>query len=248
MKTLLSLCFACFLLAGCKKEENSTPTERYDFVNYTGKLLTMDFYKTRSDYNLGQKLLKRILVDSAASIDLEPGVTYYLDWYSEDYLTSNWQNGKTEGETLPPYKFETESGVNVLNVSLPPDREDFSYNRVLLLSGSKSQQTWRANGFYPDFGTSDVWDQMPVWQKELTFTFKKDFSVECSYRDSTGKTFVAKSTMKIHYNRFRIQLTNDDYLKGEILAPANAVTTGVLEFHITEFNTRRGKYILVKAD
>jgi len=244
MKPIIPLLCALLLLS-CKKEKEGTPTQAFRFVNHTGVPLTLDFYKSRGDYAASKKLVTRVSLSDEVSVNLEPDKTYYLDWYSSDFLISNWQNVKSDGEALPAHKFEALSDIHQVSVSLPEEFAAQSYNRAVLISDNKISQNWKAVAFYKDFGNADAWNTLPEYMKVIHLTTQKDFNISFRYQDSLANDLVQKSTMKIYYDRFRIQFTSSSYLKGEVL-PATPFSSDTLYLHLTEDGSRKGRYVLVK--
>lgn len=247
-KYLLSI-FMFIGVLSCNKstDSNSTPMKTYTFNNASGRKVYLDFYKNKTDLNKNQNSTNHLVVNNGedVSIDLEPKKTVYIDWYSEDYVLTNWINNKSNGEVTPYQNFYADTLLTNFSITKPDTVTQVVYNRRLLLNKNQANNDWKAISFYPDFGTANTWEQIPSFQKFLEFSFQKDFYMLCHYQDSSGAFVDVKTTMKIYYDKFKLAFTNTAFLKGEIFMTPT-ISYDTLEFHITDFGPRRGMYQLVR--
>ena len=116
MAAKLSCMNRCYHLAGilfmtaisltaCHKYELQT-VSTYSFTNATGARITFDIYGSKADYNNNRNVTAKYYMEPGATqtISLNVLQTYWIDWYTSDYLFNNWaisDNGTTSFAPFP---------------------------------------------------------------------------------------------------------------------------------------------------
>jgi hypothetical protein len=184
-KLMLLAAGISILGAGCTKEKKSVQQYDYTYTNSTNKDIRVDIYKSIADYNNNTNLyLTGIAAANGGTVvvpssDFQAGVKYYVDWYTNDYTYTNWQNRQgfyDEFETsfLPTYQ-NNKNTLESVN----------DYARLVFLGGGAATETnWIAiDGVAYPGGNTTQWADLPDSYKYRKFKFKKDFS--CTYYSKT---------------------------------------------------------------
>ena len=130
------------------------------------------------------------------SSDFQAGAKYYVDWYSNDYTYTNWQNRQGFYD-----EFVT-SFVPTHQNNKNPLQSVNDYARLVFLDGGAATEThWVAvDGYAFPGGNHTEWANLPENFKYRKFTFKKDFScVYYSKNDSTGNIASSKFVFRTPY-------------------------------------------------
>lgn len=245
---LTLLFFIMIFSFGCKKADTGPYTQSFTFNNTTGRTIILDLYKTKSDYNNNKKLVQRLTIqnETNASLNLEPWKTYYIDWYSDDFALSNWQNNKLKGIAFPELKFEADTASTNINIAMPSDFDPSTYNRRLLLNGNKIEQLWKAVAFYKEGTSENLWSILPEYQKYFQINMEKTFYATMSYKDSVSNLQSYRAGIKVYVNSFVIQYNNTNYLKAQIFAQ-DKYNFDTLRCVVSESGpNRNGTYLLIK--
>lgn len=247
MRLGLSL-FILFFCLGCRKSDSGPYTQAFIFTNTTGRTIILDLYKTKSDYNNNKKLVQRLTIqnEANASLNLEPWKTYYIDWYSDDFALSNWQNNKLNGIATPELKFEADTAATNINIALPEGFDPVTYNRRLLLNGNKIEQLWKAVAFYKEGTSENIWSILPDYLKYFQINVEKTFYASMNYKDSVNKLLSYRAGIKVYVNSFVMQFNNANYLKAQITA-VDKFNFDTLKCVVSDAGpTRNGTYLLIK--
>lgn len=178
MRAIVTFCFFCFttlfLLSGCTKKSGSYT---YTFVNQTDQTISINIYRTLSDYTDNSITVVRGSVkphDNFAipSSALTDSKDYYVDWYSEDFAYSNW------GDTTTTIKFTPSTENNTFIIS---NAQKNNYRR-LCRSGLLKQTWWKAIDAYSDTNSSvSVWHTLSDWQQYHWVMYQHTFQSYLEY-------------------------------------------------------------------
>lgn len=197
------------LNAGCKKNTVATPEDEIALINSSDKPVTVDIYASFEDYAAATGMLERVVIDGNTNTRisrdiLKTGNTYYMDWYSDDFFTTNWYNDNfpDEGNRVK-YTPTSEEDQYYIN------RDFKGYHRISFLDGSKTETEWVAVGAYlfsNSSGYTDKWQELTAAERFKSIKVKKDFTADYTYRDSTG----AEKSMMLD---FMVQYTESGFIE-----------------------------------
>jgi len=247
MRLTFSL-FILFFCLGCRKSDTGPYTQSFTFTNNTGRTIILDLYKTKSDYNNNKKLVQRLTIqnEANASMNLEPWKTYYIDWYSDDFALTNWQNNKLNGIAIPELKFEADTTNTDIIIAMPTDYEPLTYNRRLLLNGNKIKQLWKAVAFYKEGTIENIWSNLPEYLKYFQINVEKASYATMTYKDSVNNLQSYRAGIKVYVNSFAIQYNNTNYLKAQVFAQ-DKYNFDTLRCVVSGSGpNRNGTYLLIK--
>lgn len=167
------------LAAGCRKRNADLPPYEFTFTNHTPRPVTVDVYTSREAYFAAVSPHLRQLVSPNQSVIiagdvLQEGVTYYFDWYSDDYRYGNWLNDDFN-KTGSPY------------VTFTPTRDDSRYfmnatsvceaRRIFLKDGNQPTRWLAVDAFYFSSanGYNSVWAQLTPAERHHDVTINRRF-------------------------------------------------------------------------
>src|ERR1043165_9600450 len=83
--------------SSCEKTKSGVTPYNYTYDNKTGKDINIDIYQSLDDYNNNRNVYIHGVAPAGgsftvASTDFAAEQKYYVDWYSNDYTYTNWQN------------------------------------------------------------------------------------------------------------------------------------------------------------
>jgi len=163
--------------SGCTKPEETTYHGK--MWNGEAEALTVDIYRTMDDYNNAANMLKRVVVPASGEAEipkeLESGVTYYADVYSEGYSLTNWGIDPS----LPVANTTPDMGIAVRLLVRSTSV------RKMLLKDNLTSTTWSA--FAVDGIGDDTWDSLPEYHRYRKFVFRRDLTGAYIYRTSMGQ-------------------------------------------------------------
>lgn len=194
-------------LQGCKKKglDKSIVT----FVNRLEYAVTLDLYASAEDYATNTNLQNRLVIEGGETLTLpgdnfESGVTYYMDWYSEDYYYNNW--------------FNDDYPVDGGRVRIKPTEGNNTYylepgykgnSRKAFLKGGSASTTWIAIGAYlyaGSTGYSNQWDVLTVNERYRQIKVNKSFNADYTFKDASGN-------LKTESLEFHVQQSEVPYIE-----------------------------------
>lgn len=167
---------AFIMLSACNKQ---------DTTHYHGKIknalsarVNLNFYKTKEDYNNSTNPVLTTTIAPQESFDIPAdwtgGDTYYLDWYTDDYLYSNW-GGNSPLFNVPNITPEMDPALTIY--------AEVNNARKVCLKNNEQQSTWKAiDAFYG----SSVWSTLNDNEKYRMVVLKKDLTGTYSYKNAAG--------------------------------------------------------------
>lgn len=203
----LLLLLTVTLAVACKKkaDDNTDVT----FVNRIDKALTLDFYTTAADYAGNTNLANRIVIDAGETKRLPgstfaKGITYHMDWYSEDYYYNNWYNDDypVTGQRV---RIKPETGDNTYY--LDPGLKGTGRNAFL--KGAGTETTWISIGAFlysNTFGYTNEWNTLTPEERYRRITIRKGFDAEYVHKKADG-SFVTDNLA------FMVQQTEVPYIE-----------------------------------
>jgi hypothetical protein len=170
--------FACIItFAGCTKDD---PVYHGKIRNAISQKVHVALYNTAEDYYNNTNVVWSADIPTNESVtvpaSLESGKNFYMDWYSQDYTSSNW-----------PFNFT----LNMANITPEQDPlltlwENFNYSRIVCLGSDQGSSHWKAvDAQY--FGTP-IWQTLTANERYRELTFKKDLTGTYTYADASGLT------------------------------------------------------------
>lgn len=165
-------------LPACKKGELAKPvTTGFKMYNADTVKIHLDLYRNWDDYVTGENIYASFDIDSRDSVTiptskLDPGNTYYFDWYNADYTHSNWIA-----------HLASDNSFNTLTSSYHNCNAEASNVRNALLSGNQMETHWAAVDVYNKQGQS-VYDTLQANQKFMEITFQKNWTAALFLKDS----------------------------------------------------------------
>jgi hypothetical protein len=168
--------FACIIVfGGCTKDD---PIYHGKIRNAISQKVHIALYNTAEDYYANSNVVWSADIPAGQSVtvpaSLEGGKNYYMDWYSEDYTSSNW-----------PFNFT----LNMANITPEQDPlltiwENLNYSRIVCLSSNQASSHWKAVDA-ENFGTP-VWSTLSENDRYRELVFRKDLTGVYSFKDQTG--------------------------------------------------------------
>lgn len=203
---------------GCKKKGNDN--SEVTFVNRVSQSVTIDIYRSFSDYANHNNVFLRKIMD-ANEVAFLPGntfttgATYYIDWYSNDYYQTNWYNEKYETDDV--YTFRPVPGDN----SFYTNNHYRSNARRSFLNITGTSSKWVAVDAYlysSSTGYVSQWAGMTAAEQFREVTVNKAFQAVYDYRDNNG-------TLQQSNYEFLVHPSSDQYIE---LLDANGTSVGNL--------------------
>ncbi len=206
------------LATGCKKKGNDN--SEVTFVNRATEKITLDIYRTYSDYaNNNNVFLRKVMEPSEVAFlpgnTFSDGAQYYIDWYSEDYYRTNWFNEKYEDKDV--ISFSPRPGDNTFYT----DNYYRGHARRCFLSSSGTASKWKAVNAYlysQSTGYVSQWATMTSAEQFREITVNKAFEAVYDYRDANG-------TLQQANYEFIVHPSTDPYIE---LMDANGISAGNL--------------------
>jgi hypothetical protein len=173
---LLSIALFAVCATGCKKTDE--PIYHGKIRNTLNQPVHVDFYSSQADYNTNSNAAAKTVIPPYGDYEIpqhfEGGAKYYMDWFTEDYLNTNWGN---------------ETSFNVPNITPDMDpalsiSQRFTYARRIFINGNQSSVKWKAVD--ADQGGSSVWASLSANQRSREIIINKDLTGTYSYKDDFG--------------------------------------------------------------
>lgn len=195
------------MAASCKKKGNDYSD--VSFVNRIDKTLTLDLYANAADYAGNVNLVDRIVIAPLETKKLpgsmfSDGITYYMDWYSEDYYYNNWYNDDYP-VTGARVRIKPESGNNTYYL----DPTQKGNGRNAFLKGAGTETTWISIGAFlysGTFGYTNEWNTLTPNERYRQVTINKGFEADYVHKDMAGSLVTDKLT-------FMVQQTEVPYIE-----------------------------------
>ena len=154
-KAITGVLLMAICAAGCKKT---------DEVIYHGKIrntlseaVHIDFYATEEDYNTNANVAASTVIAPNGAYEIparfEGGAKYFLDWYTEDFLNTNW--GTPTNFNLPNISPDMDPAMTI--------GQRFSYTRRIFINGNKPTVKWKAVDARS--GGASVWSALNANEK-----------------------------------------------------------------------------------
>ena len=123
------------------------------------------------------------------------GSPYYVDWYSDDLLYTNWywSNITLRTEFRPTYT-DYEYLVNTVQFSDP--------SRKIWMNGLDVKTTWKAVDAYTISGTTltSIWSSLSAVQKNVQMVLNKDFSAHLLLQNASNQTVDSALSFQPNYD------------------------------------------------
>jgi hypothetical protein len=197
------LCLAFF---GCNKDNknllNPVPApvrppgyRNYVIANNLATTIRVNIYKKIADYNTNSNLFATChlppgSVYKIAFSSLDTTATYYVDWFSDDYLSTNWLTFAGAPSTMTPRSNDT------LFQALTPLHTGMY--RPVVLSGYTSQTTWKAYDAY-DYSYVNIWGALTANSQYRTLVLNKNMTAVYNYKDASGNVKTEDYTFSFNY-------------------------------------------------
>jgi len=203
----LALIALVCLATACKKEakDNTNVT----FGNRTDRTITLDLYAGAADYAGNTNMVERIVISPGENkivpgTTFAKGVTYHMDWYSEDYYYNNWYNDDypVTGQRV---RIKPEPGNNTYY--LDPGLKGTGRNAFL--KGAGTETTWISIGAFlysNTFGYTNEWNTLTPEERYRRITIRKGFDAEYVHKKADG-SFVTDNLA------FMVQQTEVPYIE-----------------------------------
>lgn len=202
------------LLSSCKKDDNDNDVNRIKtaepkvlpgyFENKTQKKVYINFitYK-EADYGNGYLIAvteKQIVVAPMQTVylnkgELTEGKTYDIDWYTEDYMQTNWGQSSNGRDTKFKYIFNSQ---DTFKMDARPN-----LRRLVCCSGNGMVTVWHAVDAFRN-GKS-VWNELTDNERKVVLRINWNYSLRDSSFNTTsdyfsghGSSFVMKETDNLH--------------------------------------------------
>jgi len=214
MSSRLSLIFILIVtsafIASCGKPKDNK--FNVQFENLTDKGVNIIVYASQSDYNNDHSPLFKghAAVRGYYTLSLDnftKGKTYWVDWYSDDTLYSNWYWARiTVVDTFSPSQDNYEFKIDHFQAS--------DNSRLIWMNGFNHQTTWKAVDAYTNTGGSynSVWSTLGAAQQNVQLTVNKDYSAKLSSGvfGDTALSYTAYLDMTVSPYVNRLSLNNAD--------------------------------------
>lgn len=206
------------LATSCKKKGNDN--SEVTFVNRATEKITLDIYRTYSDYvNNNNVFLRKVMEPNEVAFlpgnTFDLGAQYYIDWYSEDYYRTNWFNEKYEDKDV--ISFSPKPGDNTFYT----DNYYRTHARRCFLSSTATSSKWKAVNAYlysQSTGYVSQWSTMTSAEQFREVSVNKAFEAVYDYRDANG-------TLQQANYEFIVHPSTDPYIE---LIDANGISAGNL--------------------
>ncbi len=195
-------------IQGCKKK--GLDKTIVTIINRLDHAVTLDLYASAEDYAANNNLQNRLVIEAHESLTL-PGdnfmsdVTYYMDWYSEDYYYNNWYNDDYPTINGSRVRIKPVAGNNTYY--LEPTYKGNA--RKSFLKGSSDKTGWIAIGAYlyaGSTGYSNQWSELTINERYRQITVNKNFIADYSYKDAAGN-------LKTESLEFLVQQSEEPYIE-----------------------------------
>lgn len=186
MKKLSLILPILFYMACTKPGDETTDKKKGHILNQSGDTLTFDIYRSRDDYNNNRNVVStyRLMPNEDKEIpSVQPNSKYYVDWYNDEYLVTNWIRNDVEFTS-------DENGVLDIGVF----QQDGHRIRLLLLEGNGTSSEWNAIDIVhvaSPHSTYD-WKNLAAYKKNKKFVFYKDETVVYTYTNEQGQQVAEK--------------------------------------------------------
>ena len=183
----------CFLVFGCSKDNKNLinpvtsslqkpAVQYYVFANNLTTSVRVNIYKNVNDYNSDNNLFITLHIPSGTLnkipfTSLDTNATYYVDWYSDDYLNTNWLTFSSNPGRMTPRRNDT-----LFPILTPPH---FGLYRPVVLSGYKTQSSWKAYDAY-DYSHINIWGAISANTQYRMLSLNKDMTAVYTYKDASG--------------------------------------------------------------
>ena len=161
---------------GCKKAEEDVYHGK--IRNTLNQPVHVDFYATEDGYNTNTSPAASTVIAPNGEYEIprhfEGGSKYYLDWFTEDYLNTNWG---------------TQTNFNIPNITPEMDPamaigQRFSYSRRIFINGNQPTVRWKAVD--AKAGGTSVWASLNASERAREIIINKDLTGTYSYKDDFG--------------------------------------------------------------
>lgn len=202
----LGVILSCFVLFGCTKDKKNLPNpvpapvqrpgvRNYIIANNLSATVRVNIYKKIADYNTNSNLFMTChlppgTVYRISFNSLDTAATYYVDWYSDDYLSTNWLTFASTPATMTP------RGNDTLFPILAPVHTGMY--RPVALTGYTYQTTWKAYDAF-DYSYINIWGALTANSRYRTLVLKKDMSAVYTYKDAAGNDVIENYTYSFSY-------------------------------------------------
>lgn len=193
---LVLLC--CVFASACRKDKDESAVT---YVNNVPQQVTLDIYPNMAAYASGSnQTIRQTINGSDKAIipgdNFVPGLTYYVDWYTDDNMYNNWFNDKFPGGN-GTVAIAPVVGSNTYYTS------DYNknYNKLVFLNGNGTQTSWIAIDAYQYSavtGYVSVWNNMNLNERYQEITVRKDFTASYRYTDNYGAVKTQDLEFKVH--------------------------------------------------
>jgi hypothetical protein len=202
MNTLRILVFfiaPLILLSACDTDSSIHGFD-FNFENLTSKPINVKIYKSQSDYdnNTNVYLSGKMQVRGYYTIPVDQlvtGETYYVDWYSDDLLYTNWYwSNITLRTTFTVSDLDYEYLVNTVQYPDP--------SRSIWMNGLGTQTTWKATDAYQIAGTtySSIWATLSSAQQNVQIILNKDFSAHLLLKNASNQIIDSVLSFRPNYD------------------------------------------------
>ena len=210
LSLVLILIVSCAFILSCGKPKDNK--FNVQFENLTDKGINVIVYGSQSDYNNDNNPLftGHAAVRGYYTLSLNNftnGKTYWIDWYSDDTLYSNWYWARvTVVDTFSPSQDNYEFKIDHFQAS--------DNSRLIWMNGLNHQTVWKAVDAYSNVGGSyhSVWSSLSANQKNLQLTLNKDYSAKLSsgVLGDSALSYTAYFDMTVSPNVSTLTLNNSD--------------------------------------
>jgi hypothetical protein len=224
-KVLISCCLL-LVLASCHTD-NTLQGFDYNFLNLTDKPINIRIYTTLNDYTNHTHVFMQGRINTKQYYYIPVGKfvvgsTYYVDWYSDDYLYNNWYwSNITLRNAFSPSEADYEFLINTVEWPDP--------SRRIWMKDSLLQTIWIANDAYNYSGGvySSIWAGLPWTLQNVSLTLNRDFSAHLKLINSSSQTIDSVLTYKANFDSVQklsvVSLYNTmDSLVGTVTGNFNA--------------------------
>lgn len=175
----------CFLGNGCKKSGNDGGYI-YTITNRSNKAVNIHIYNSLNDYNNATNIYYKGVVASGNTLSLPysqfvKGQTYYIDWFTDDFLYTNWF--WTNVTVISSMALDQNYSNFVIDASQQSDP-----SRSIWMNGLNAQTVWKAVDAYSFYGGlyTSVWSSLPAAKQNVQLTLYKSFAAELTYTDNSN--------------------------------------------------------------
>ena len=199
MKVLYPLLMACLTFQACKKEDN---VKKFTFTNKLPQKIVVDIYGSEDDYyNNTNRLYTGIapannILDIPYSIFKNEKQLHYIDWYSEDYTYSNW-NDVTNDDIITP---SDSSGFTTADA----EHSYIQTARQLAIGGNGIKSKWKTTG---SVHNNQLWNALSPNERDYEIELRKDMKATVKAKNTT---FDCPVRFSLSYGNLNIMLKTKD--------------------------------------